>query len=435
MIRQAYNLFWTLFLGISLPYHFVRSLLRKPLWKGLRERIGLLPAMSDRRPLWVHASSVGEVLCSVPLVKRIKAEFPEVSVVVSTMTPAGREAAQKSLSEADGLFYLPFDHPLIVRLAVRRLVPRSLLLAETELWPNLLTIVGRKGVPIVLFNGRISNRSYRGYLFLRTLFRKPLRLVSLFLMQSEEDRNRIVSIGAPFPKTRVTGNVKFDQDLSVLTEAERMALSRSLGLSGNELLLIAGSTHGGEEEMILKGFKVLRDRWPELYVLLAPRHLRRLEEVESLLEKEGFSWVRRSAVALDAGRQGSLGAEKPQIILLDTLGELKRLYALATLVFIGGSLVPVGGHNPLEPLCFKKCVLFGPHMFNFREISQALVEAGGAVAVEGEEDLLSKMTHLLTYEGKRIEVGEKGYQFLMRHQGATERIFQEIKSLLVTGRH
>ena len=430
MILQVYNLVWTLFLVLSIPYLLWRSLIRRPLWKGLRDRMGFLPRMAERRPLWVHASSVGEVFCVLPLVKRIKAEFPEIPVVLSTMTPTGKEAAQKSLSEVEHFFYLPLDHPLFIRLAVRRLSPRLLLLTETELWPNLLTIASRKGVPIVLFNGRISEKSLRGYLLLRSLFRKALGSGPLLLMQSEADRNRIVSIGAPFQKTRVTGNVKFDQSLSVLTETEQMALFRSLGLTGNETLLIAGSTHPGEEESLLWVYKTLKGNDPDLFLLLAPRHLRRLEEVEALLERKGLRWVRRSAPASDQGSGETDGRGRPGIILLDTLGELKRLYALGTLVFIGGSLVPVGGHNPLEPLCFKKCVLFGPHMFNFAEISRALVEAGGAMVVEGEEDLLSQMTRLLSQERERVEMGERGYQFLMRHQGATERVFREIKPLL-----
>jgi len=219
-----------------------------------------------------------------------------------------------------------------------------------------------------------------------------------------------------------------------LTEAEQMALLRSLGLTGNETLLIAGSTHPGEEEILLRVYKALKDHGPDLFLLLAPRHLRRLEEVEALLEREGLRWVRRSAPASDQGSGETDGRGRPRIILLDTLGELKRLYALGTLVFIGGSLVPVGGHNPLEPLCFKKCVLFGPHMFNFAEISRALVEAGGAMAVEGEGDLLSQVDQLLSQERKRAEIGERGYQFLMRHQGATERVFREIKPLLAQER-
>jgi len=254
-------------------------------------------------------------------------------------------------------------------------------------------------------------------------------------MQTEEDRNRMIEIGATIDKTRVVGNLKFDQPFPSITQEASAEMAKSLHLRGKETLLIAGSTHSGEEEILLSLFKDLREMDPHLILVLAPRHLERLEEIERVLKKESMAWTRKTLLPMDPDR--STGEEKkfPQVILLDTMGELMNLYSLGTLVFIGGTLVPVGGHNPIEPLFFKKCVLFGPHMFHFLEISRQLAEAGGAIQVEGKEDLSFHLKRLLSDERARKEVGEKGYQFLQKHRGATERMFEEIRPYLreITG--
>jgi 3-deoxy-D-manno-octulosonic-acid transferase len=431
MIYRLYNLIWTLFLIFFSPYFLLRSIAQRDFRKGLPDRIGFLPRLSGQRPIWVHASSVGEVLCSVPLVRRIRKEFPGIQIILTTMTRTGNETARRSLPEARQVFFVPLDHPLIIRMALGRVRPRLLLLAETELWPNLLRTCGKGGIPVGLFNGRISNKSYRGYLFLKPLFERCLKQVSVFLMQSDEDRDRIVAIGAPYEKTRVTGNLKFDQVISSLTEKERTDMAQSLGLRGDETILIGGSTHSGEEEVLIQAFKELSPSNPRLILILAPRHLDRLPEVEKTLQKEGMTWVRRTSFpAAETGSDRDVRGTA-RVILLDTLGELMKLYSLGTVVFVGGSLVPVGGHNPLEPLFFRKCVLFGPYMFNFRDISRMLIEAGGAFRVEGKEELTSRLKLLLSDEEMRREAGENGYRCLTKHQGSTERMFREIKPLLI----
>jgi 3-deoxy-D-manno-octulosonic-acid transferase len=246
-------------------------------------------------------------------------------------------------------------------------------------------------------------------------------------MQTEEDRNRIIEMGGESQKTRVVGNLKFDQTFPSFTQEVVAEMAKHLVLQGNENILIAGSTHPGEEEILVSLYKELKKSNPHLVLILAPRHLERLEEVERILRKESLSWLRKTSLSMGAGRSVQ---ERPDVILLDTMGELMGLYSLGTLVFVGGSLVPVGGHNPLEPLFFRKCVLFGPYMFNFLEISNRLIENGGAIQVSGEEDLFSQMKRLLLDEEARKEVGEKGYQFLQKHQGATERMFEEIRPFL-----
>jgi 3-deoxy-D-manno-octulosonic-acid transferase len=428
MIYLLYNTLLTFLLVLSSPYFFIRSLFQKRLRKAMIQRIGSLGIQPLGDSIWVHAASVGEVFCSIPLVRRIKKEFPNRKIVLTTMTSTGNEAAKTQLPEADHIFFLPIDHPFILRRVLKKIQPTLLLIAETELWPNLLRACGRKGIPIILFNGRISEKSIRGYLFFRFLFEKCLKSVSLFLMQTHEDQDRIIQIGAPSEKTSVVGNLKFDQALPSVPEEARAILAQSLGLHGREPVFIAGSTHSGEEELLTSLSKELREIDPNLIFILAPRHLNRLEEVERMLQKESLSWIRRTVLPMDQDRPNQ--ERRPDVILLDTMGELMSLYSLATLVFIGGSLVPVGGHNPLEPLFFKKCVLFGPFMFNFLEISRRLIEAEGAIQVKDREDLTLQMKRLLRNERARKEMGERGYQFLRKHQGATERMFEKIRPYL-----
>jgi 3-deoxy-D-manno-octulosonic-acid transferase len=428
MIYLLYNTLLTFLLILSAPYLFFRSLFQKRFRSQWIQRMGFFQDLAFKRPIWVHAASVGEVFCTVPLLKRIKREFSHCEIVLTTMTSTGNEAAKTHLPEADRVLFFPIDHPLTLRRVIKKIQPRLLLIAETELWPNLLRSCGRMGIPIILFNGRISEKSFRGYLFLKFLFKECLKYISLFLMQTMEDQNRIIEIGAESDKTRVVGNLKFDQNLPSFNQEAMANLTKSIGLQGKEAILIAGSTHPGEEEILLNLFKELRMIRSHLILILAPRHLVRLEEVERILEKESISWVRRTSLALDQDHQKQ--KDPPEVILLDTMGELMSLYSLGTLVFVGGSLVPIGGHNPLEPLFFKKCVFFGPYMFHFSEISRRLVEEGGAIQANGIEDLATHMKRLLRDDRTRRDIGERGYQFLQRHQGATERMFEKIRPYL-----
>ncbi len=427
MVYLLYNTLLTLFLILAAPYLLVRCLLQKEFRRALYQRMGFVSVKPHDRCAWVHAASVGEVLCSVPLLRRIKEELPELRIIMTTVTPTGNETAKAHIPEAESVFFFPIDHPFALQRLLKKIRPSILLIAETEFWPNLLWICGRKGIPIVLFNGRVSERSFRGYLFFKFLFERCLNHLSLCLMQTSGDRDRIIRIGAPPDRTRVVGNLKFDVPVPRVGEETKAALAQSLGLLGSEPIFIAGSTHSGEEEVLIRLWKELKEVQPDLIFILAPRHLHRLEEVEGVLRRESLSWVRRTSLSRDGDGRGERRAE---VILLDTMGELGGLYSLATVVFIGGSLVPVGGHNPLEPLFFRKCVLFGPFMFHFSEIARQLIEEGGAVQVKDAEDLASHLRRLLRNERARRDTGERGYQFLRKHQGATERMFLEIRPYL-----
>jgi 3-deoxy-D-manno-octulosonic-acid transferase len=360
--------------------------------------------------------------------KKIKKELPDSKVVLTTMTSTGNEAAKIHVPEADQILFVPIDHPLIIRKTIEKIQPGLLLIAETELWPNLLRSFGKRGIPVILFNGRISQKSFRRYLLFKFFFKECLKYISLFLMQTEEDRDRVAEIGVESKRTKVAGNLKFDQAFPSFTQKALGEMAESLGLHEEKKVLIAGSTHSGEEEILVSLYKGLKKIEPNLLLILAPRHLERLEEVERILRKEAISWLRKTSFPVGPGRSDQ---ESPQVILLDTMGELMSIYSLGTLVFVGGSLVRIGGHNPLEPLFFRKCVLFGPYMFNFLEISSCLIETGGAIQVSGGEELFSQLKRLLSDERAREELGEKGYQFLRKHQGSTERMFQEIRPFLI----
>ncbi len=428
MAYYLYNILITIFLLLSAPYFLLRSLISKRFRKALPQRMGFFKSPSFKRPIWVHAASVGEVFCSIPLLKKIKREFPHSKIVLTTMTSTGNETAKLHLPDADQILFVPIDHPLIVRRTIKRIRPGLLLIAETELWPNLLRSCGKKGIPIILFNGRISEKSFRRYLLFKFFFKECLRYISLFLMQTEEDRTRMVEIGGESQKTKAVGNSKFDQTFPSYTQEALVDMSKALRLQGKEKILIAGSTHSGEEEILAGLYKELKKMDPYLVLILAPRHLERLEEVERILRKESISWLRKTSLPMDTGRSAQ---GHPEVILLDTMGELMGIYSLGTLVFVGGSLVPIGGHNPLEPLFFRKCVFFGPYMFNFLEISSRLIKTGGAIQVSGKEELFSQLKRLLFDEVARKEIGEKGYQFLQKHQGATERMLEEIRPFLI----
>lgn len=426
MIYFFYNILLTFFIIFVSPYFLIKAIFEGRIKREFIQRLGYLPALSDRRPIWIHAASVGEVFCSVPLIRRVRKEFPNCYIILTTMTSTGNVSARKKVSEVNKVLLSPIDHPVVIQRVIRRIAPTILIIVETEIWPNILRYCGKMGIPVVLVNGRISERSFRRYMFLKFFFKRCLRDISLFLMQTDTDRKRIIEMGAEPERVKVIGNMKFDQTPPSLGEPA-FGILKLLGPEDKRYLIVAGSTHSGEEEILVDIFKDLKNVYPQIFLILAPRHLERLEEVENVLKKRSLLWVRRTSLSLNQDQEMKKEGKVAQIVLLDTMGELWKFYSIATLVFIGGSLVPVGGHNPLEPLFFKKCVIFGPHMFNFSEITQSLIKEGGAIQVKDKEELITQFKYLISDKGKRQEIGEIGYRFLKNHQGVTERTFKEIR--------
>src|SRR5512137_864889 len=347
----------SLFLVGMAPRIAADLLLRGKYRRGIGERFGAVTPWEGRAaPLWLHAVSVGEVMAAAPLARLLAARYPEVPLLASTTTETGRAVAEQRIPAARFVFF-PLDFGWSVRRALRRLRPRVVLLTETELWPNFLAACDAEGIPAVVINGRISPRSFPRYRLIRPWFRRVLRHVRLFCMQSAADAERILALGAPVDRVTVTGNLKYDLPALEHT-VDRGAIRAGLALPAGCHLVVAGSIHRGEDEPVIEAFKAAASSRSDLCLLLAPRHPERLDEVERAAARAGLACVRRSRLPGTVPTPG--GA-----ILLDTMGELARLYAVASVVFIGGSLIPHGGQNILEPAAYGCPVLHGPHMGNF----------------------------------------------------------------------
>jgi len=420
LIYLLYNLVFIIFSFFALPVSLLKTLLTKGSFH--RERWGgyspeVFQKLDGKPRIWFHAASVGEVRVALTLLGEMQKVYPRHGFVISTTTPQGRAVASQAYG-VDVALLAPLDQPWVVRRAVKLIKPRLLLVAETELWPNLLKEVNKKGVPIILFNGRISRRSFRFYRPLRFFFSDVLHNFDALCLKSNIDRERMMNLGAPPSVIHVTGDLKFHQmSASAAVDSER--LRRELRLSQGETIFIAGSTHESEEEIILHVFKELQHDFSQLILILAPRHLQRIPRVESLLESQRVRWVRRTMISEER--------RPAEVILLDTVGELAAIYGLGTAIFVGGSFCRVGGHNILEVLAQGKGVIFGPHMENVREIAQLVVERGAGIQVSTPDELREVLGRLVADPSLRKEMGVKGLALLQEHQGALERTVKIVK--------
>jgi len=422
-----YSLGLGAFLVAGLPAFALQALLRGKYRRGLGERLGRVPAWTGPvPPVWLHAVSVGEVVAATPLVRELTARRPELPLLVSTVTDTGRGVAEARLPAKQFVFF-PLDFGWAVGRALDRVRPRAVLLTETEIWPNFLRACSARGIPVVLVNGRISPRSFPRYRQVRGLFGRVLQEIRLFCMQTPEDASRVLDLGAPRERVHVVGNLKFDlAGLSPTTGGtaggtDGPAVRQMLGLPSSRPVLVAGSTHRGEEGLIADAFKAVRRSVPDLTLILVPRHPERLGEVEALLEREGLPWVRRSRVPTQGGAA---------VILVDTMGELGRLYAAGTVVFVGGSLVPIGGHNILEPAIHARPVLFGPHMGNFAEMARLFLEQRAGVEVRDAGALAEETLRLLREPGVAERMGETGRRIVEAHRGAGRRTMDLLEAVL-----
>jgi 3-deoxy-D-manno-octulosonic-acid transferase len=395
-------------LAAYLPLLIVRRLGLRREERSWAQRWGRLePGLPPEPRCWIHAVSVGEATAAAPLVEAIGRRWPEMSIVMTTVTPTGAHIVTERLGLLTTHRYFPVDLPGPVRRALDAVRPRFFIGLETELWPNFLRALASRGIPAMVANGRISDRSFRRYLLVRGFVARMLRGVAVFAMQSQEDARRIVALGAPAERVVVTGNLKADLRAD---PAGDPVWQRLLGANSGRLLWIAGSTHRGEETAVLDAYERLKPRFADLCLLVAPRHPERAEEVERLVRDRGLRSVRRTALAA--------GQALETVIILDTVGELAELYGFADVVFVGGSLVPTGGHNMLEPAQRRRPVLFGPHTSNFRESAELLQSAGGAVVVHDAIELAGEVERLLKDPELRRNMGEAGFAAVAARQGA-----------------
>jgi 3-deoxy-D-manno-octulosonic-acid transferase len=393
---------------VGAPWYAIRF---RRYFPTLKDRLGYLSIPVLQRSIWVHAVSVGEVKAVQRLVEQLRPTRPGNLIVLSTVTPAGQELAKSIPGLADHVFYFPLDLPGSVRRTLEHVNPELVLVAETEIWPNFLQECRRRSIPVVMVNGRISDRSYPRYRAIRRWLAPVLDNYSVLGVQTEQDRQRIEAIGATSKKVTVFGNLKYDAAPASKPLPDDLAAL----LTRDTPLWIAASTMPGEDELVLSAFAELRRQHPRLRLLIAPRHPERFNAVEQLVRTKGFNCTRRSRIAPD-------GATSEDIVLLDSIGELASTFAYATAVFMGGTLAPRGGHNILEPAAFSKPIVFGPHMENFREIRDLFVEAGAAIEISDAAELAPAIAKLLAEPASAADLGARARSVVDRNNGATERV-------------
>jgi 3-deoxy-D-manno-octulosonic-acid transferase len=418
-----YDLVFLIFALVWLPVY----LFRRKFHHGFAQRLGNLPQNIPAGAIWLHAVSVGEAMAARPLLEELRRLFPDRRFVISTVTPTGNKIALGLARDGDAVIYLPLDFSFIVKRVIGRIKPALFIGVETELWPNLISSLAKNKVPMVIVNARISDRSFRGYRLIKLLIRPLLNKISAFCARSQTDEQRLMALGANPDKVRVSGNLKFDT-LAQVFNFEGLRL----GLADEDQLWVAGSTHPGEEEIVLGVYKSLLSEFPKLKLLIAPRHPERAKAVGKLVSKCGFSSLfissleertTRDAPACPAGRQ------RTTVFILDTIGQLMNCYALADIVFSGGSLVKKGGHNILEPAVLGKAILFGPQMFNFRDVSELFLKSQAAILVHGKEELREQIGHLLHKPGQIAALGQRAKGLVLENQGAARRNAEIIRKV------
>ena len=398
---------------ITAPYWLVQGLRHGKYLSNLDERLGFsVPGVAKLpadRPgaIWIHAVSVGEALAGVALARRLKEAYPQRPLVISTTTITGQQVARERMPFADAVIYFPFDWAFSVRKVTDAVKPAVVVVLETEIWPNFLREAGRRKIPVVFTSGRISDRSFARFqrwfgifgFYLRPLLASALSSAAVFLMQTESDAERLRALGAPADRVKVSGNLKYDQDLPVATPLSTW-LEAECREQGRWPVIVAGSVVANEEPLALIAFGVVQGDYPKALLVLAPRKPERFAAAAEFIEEAHHQFVRRAELAVagpaaSSGGSGKSFTENTTVLLLDSIGELASLYRLADGVFVGGSLVPSGGHNILEPAAFGKVPVFGPSMDNFAAIASRFVEAGAAIQVTSPEDAGVEWIHLL----------------------------------------
>jgi 3-deoxy-D-manno-octulosonic-acid transferase len=418
-------------LVVGAPYWLVRMATSGRYRAGIRGRLGLVPAglqaaVAGKRVIWVHAVSVGEVMAATQLIRELKTALPGWVVAVSTTTETGQRLAKDRLAGAP-VFYLPLDFKFAVRRYLRVLRPQMLVLMESELWPRLIEECAKSSVPVAVVNARVSDRSFPRYMRLRRLWRPFLEIISLFLAQSRETAERLVKIGAPVERVRVTGNLKYD--VRVRSESALTKMLREK-LPVGARVVVCGSTLEGEEKILLEAWPALLAKEPNAVMVLAPRHPDRFSGVAGVVSANNFRLVRASEFREEnVGELTTLAVDAGSIFLLDTIGDLASMYGLGRVAFVGGSLVSAGGHNPLEPAQFGVPVVMGPSFQNFRDIVQTMLGAN-ALRIVSAMDVGAELTMLLQSADDATALGERGRAVFEAQSGATARTVQMLMSLL-----
>jgi 3-deoxy-D-manno-octulosonic-acid transferase len=425
------------------PYFLVRGMIQRKYLGNLPERLGwrFPPELrgagnspgTAEKSIWIHAVSVGEVLAVLPLAQQLKKKFPRRRLVVSTTTATGQKLARERMPFADAIFYFPLDWRGPVGRALTASRAGAVIVVETEIWPNFLRECRRAGASVIFVNGRLSERSFRGYKralsysagALAGFLEKVLGDAELFLMQSEEDAARLIALGAPAERVLVTGNLKYD--LAAPTENALSAwLEAELARSNRHPVVVAGSVLANEEVLVLRAFADVEREFPRALLILAPRKPEQFDNAAAIVAESGRNVLRRRDLSLNGAGSAAL-SELRNVLLLDSIGELAGLYRMADAVFVGGSLVPGGGHNILEPAAFGKVPIYGPSMENFREMAAKFLAAGAAIQVKSPDDLGAAWGSLLREPERAARLGACARELVERNRGATERALVQIE--------
>jgi 3-deoxy-D-manno-octulosonic-acid transferase len=444
MMRRLFSLrLYSLLIYCAVPFALAavlwRGLRDRRHWQALGERFGWGRRLNSAPSIWLHAVSLGEMSAAAPLLRALRLKYPQYPLVLTTATLTGRARAAGLFGDGAEVRFLPYDTPGAVARFLDRIRPCLAIIVETELWPNLFAECERRGVPLMLASARLSAKSVGRYRRLGNLFRGVFSAVSLVAAQSVEDAERFIAIGAQSARTRVVGNIKFDVSLGAAAIEEGRALRASSG--GARPTWIAGSTHAGEEEQVLAAHETLRGGLPDALLLLAPRHPERFEAVADLLTRRQLRFTRRSRGGEPGGpeRNGAEpGGAEPggverggaQVVLVDTVGELESLYASADAAFVGGSLVPIGGHNLLEPAALGLPVLTGPYHFNGRDIARLMLVQGAALQVGNAQELAAALARLLADPQERRRIGAIGRHIVESNRGSVARLLELIEPWL-----
>jgi 3-deoxy-D-manno-octulosonic-acid transferase len=422
-----YNLLFIFGFLIASPFFFVK-LLTSDKWRdGLKMRFGFYGSRAKygfkhEKTLWVHASSVGEVKAVIPLVKEIQKSFPKWNLVVTTVTRTGNRVAKNLLPNVI-ILYFPLDFLFIVKRAIRLIQPNAVILVESELWANFLAQIYRKKIPVALINVRMSKRSFKRYGLMKFFVHRFVEKLSLITTPTKREAIKIKLLGGRPEHIHIVGNLKYENvQLDGFGKLEKLDLLRNLGFPENSVILLGGSTHPGEEEILLNIYEELLKHFPNLHLVLVPRHPERRNQVSSEVEKRGFSYQLKTELDMH---------QPHQVLILDTVGELERTYAIADVVFIGKSLTKKGGQNFLEPARLGKCVVFGPHMESFEDMAATFVEQNGALQVQDEKDLRQGIQKLLESSEQRKAMGQKAREIIAMNQGSLQETLSLISQVLL----
>lgn len=403
---------YTVLFYCSLPFILLRLLWRarnNPAYAACwAERFGFLPKSIAPGGIWIHAVSVGESLAAVPIIKALQKSHPHIPVLVTTTTPTGADRVRAAFGDQVALSYIPYDLPVALNRFLDTCQPRLLILMETELWPNLLHICGSRKIPVFLANGRLSTHSAQRYQRIASITREMLQNITLLAVQTQTEAERFIALGLNPTRVEITGSIKFDLELPN-DLSDRAALLRAQW-GENRPIWIAASTHEGEEDAILNAFAKVRTELPQTLLVLVPRHPDRFARVAGLCKRQGYNLVLRS--------ENQACSPNTAIFIGDTMGELLLFYAASDLAFVGGSLIPTGGHNPLEPAAIGLPVIMGPHLFNFLAISEQLQTANAMIKIQTADQLAQKVLHLLKNKPLHQQMSENARKFVAQNRGA-----------------